>query len=535
MNIDNNSDHNIQKLDLDWDLRQPLPLPDNSVDFIFNEHFLDHLTVEEGQKSIKDFMRVLKPNGVMRIAMPDLANTVKAYYDENWKENSREYFQKFGLTFIQTRAELINIGFRWWGHKWLYDFEELYRRLREAGCVNIKRGNLRESEHQELRNLETRDESTLIAEVVKPCVRSILDCLQNDESRYIFHERIAFTQDNNNAHIDNIVKESLVHRLIENGKINALRNAKKIVCYMPYSSYISDHAVDCFYKLHRYLTEQDIKLTHICLSEIPSSTLKIAGDDKLLAAGIKFITREELVREYRDAIVTLLGLPYARAHEVWDYLLTEGFHREQFFSFIGKASPYFNEDFLGKQYFDLPEIRPDAEEVFIDGGSFDGGTLADFVTFAGGKYRKIYAFEPITSQYENVRQNISEWKIERTNVINKGLWSSDTTLSFIENSAGSRASANGHLKIPVTTIDSVIAERVTFIKLDVEGAEMEALKGAAATIRRDKPKLAISLYHLPTDVVNIPTYILSLVPEYRLFIRHYYYNHWETVLYAVMP
>ena len=83
------------------------------------------------------------------------------------KSNNAERFKKFGLTHIKTRAERINIAFRDWGHKWLYDREELERRLKEAGFVNIKFCNLRESDYPELRNLETRDESILIAECVK--------------------------------------------------------------------------------------------------------------------------------------------------------------------------------------------------------------------------------------------------------------------------------------------------------------------------------------------------------------------------------
>jgi len=167
INIDNNSDNNIQKLDLNWDLRKSLPFPDDSVDFIYNEHFLEHLTVEEGILAIKDFYRVLKPGGVMRIAMPDLESTVSVYFEKDWKEKYKSFYKKFGLTFIQTRAENININFRWWGHKWLYDWEELERRLKEAGCRNIKQCQIFQSEHLDLQNLETRDESTLIAEVTK--------------------------------------------------------------------------------------------------------------------------------------------------------------------------------------------------------------------------------------------------------------------------------------------------------------------------------------------------------------------------------
>lgn len=167
INIDNNSDNNIEKLDINWDLRWPLPFDDNSVDFIYNEHFLEHLTVEEGKEAIKRFMKVLKPGGVMRISMPDLLFCVNMYLDDNWKENNKEFLEKFGLNFVQTKAEMININFRQWGHKWLYDWSELDRRLREAGCVDVKRGNFRESDYPELKNLETRNESTLIAEVQK--------------------------------------------------------------------------------------------------------------------------------------------------------------------------------------------------------------------------------------------------------------------------------------------------------------------------------------------------------------------------------
>jgi predicted SAM-dependent methyltransferase len=165
INIDNNSDENIEKLDLNWDLRNPLPFPDNSVDFIFNEHFIEHLTVEEGQAAIKDLMRVLKPKGVMRMATPDLEVTIDKYI--NVPLSKDPVIKKFGLDFIKTRAERINIGFRWWGHKWIYDWEELERRLKEAGCKKMVRCELRKSKHPELRDLEIRDESTLIAEVTK--------------------------------------------------------------------------------------------------------------------------------------------------------------------------------------------------------------------------------------------------------------------------------------------------------------------------------------------------------------------------------
>lgn len=167
INIDNNSDNNIQKLDLNLDLRNPLPFKDNSVDYIYNEHFLEHLTVTEGLQALIEFRRVLKPDGILRIAMPDLVGVINLYLNENWKTDCAEFLQAAGLGFVKTRAEMLNINFRCWGHQWLYDWEELERRLREAGFEEIKQCQLRQSEHTDLVGLETRDESTLIAEAIK--------------------------------------------------------------------------------------------------------------------------------------------------------------------------------------------------------------------------------------------------------------------------------------------------------------------------------------------------------------------------------
>ncbi len=169
INIDNNSDDNIEasKLDLNWDLRNPLPFPDDSVDFIFNEHFIEHLTVEEGQAAVKDFMRVLKPGGVLRMATPDLEYAVYKYQKVPVEKDPT--MKRFKMDYIKTKAERLNVSFRWWGHKWLYDWEELQRRMIDIGIQKKKmtRSKLNKSKHKELQNLETRDESRLIIEITK--------------------------------------------------------------------------------------------------------------------------------------------------------------------------------------------------------------------------------------------------------------------------------------------------------------------------------------------------------------------------------
>jgi predicted SAM-dependent methyltransferase len=165
VNIDNNSDNNIKKLDLNWDLRNRLPFDDNSATFIYSEHFFEHLTPEEAHTTIQDLMRTLKPNGVMRIAMPDLQVVVDTYIHVPLDKDP--VINNYGMDFIKTRAEWINMSFSWWGHKWLYDWEELQRRLKDAGYTKVMRCHINKSRYPELRNLESRAESYLIAEVTK--------------------------------------------------------------------------------------------------------------------------------------------------------------------------------------------------------------------------------------------------------------------------------------------------------------------------------------------------------------------------------
>ena len=116
-----------------------------------------------------------------------------------------------------------------------------------------------------------------------------------------------------------------------------------------------------------------------------------------------------------------------------------------------------------------------------------------------------------------------------------GLWSCNDTLYFDgSGTGGSRiVGKQSDSSVEVVSLDSYIKDKVTFLKLDIEGAEMEALKGARYIIKTQKPKLAICVYHKKEDITEIPMYIKHLVPEYKLYLRHYSDDAGETVLYAV--
>jgi predicted SAM-dependent methyltransferase len=159
-----NIDLDSPKADLKHDLRQPLPYAGGSVEFIYNEHFMEHLTVQEGVAFLRECHRLLKPGGVLRVATPDLRYVAFRYFFR-WKK--QDWIRQYRYEWIQTRAEMMNMMFHEWGHRYLYDEEELRRRLTEAGFLTIVRRRLLRSPHPALRNRETRKDSKLILEATR--------------------------------------------------------------------------------------------------------------------------------------------------------------------------------------------------------------------------------------------------------------------------------------------------------------------------------------------------------------------------------
>ena len=175
----------------------------------------------------------------------------------------------------------------------------------------------------------------------------------------------------------------------------------------------------------------------------------------------------------------------------------------------------------GKQYLDF--FKPYDRETIIDLGSYDGNTDVEFLEWC--KNSKIYAFEPIPANYKNIEDNILRRKLEgQVFLIKKAAGDTDTEVYFSENGDSSQImfDSNEHsVRVSQTKIDTVIDEKITFIKMDIEGSELRALKGAKNTIKKCKPRLAICIYHRMSDLYDIPNYILSLEPNYRFAIRHY--------------
>lgn len=250
------------------------------------------------------------------------------------------------------------------------------------------------------------------------------------------------------------------------------------------------------------------------------------GTEKL---GIRIISPEELIEKYSDATVVVGTSDYAE--EVVEYLRTY-FKDEYIIPLVSRVTL----EHQLKQYLEESIMEYKDGEVFVDCGCYDFESSERLMNLCDVK--KIYAFEPDTQNLEKVKANVEKLGCkDKVEIYNLGLWDESTSLYF--NSFGDMMSkvccdGNAGNKIEVVALDSVIREKVTFIKMDIEGSEMKALQGGRNLIQTYKPKLAISIYHKWEDLVDIPAYIHELVPEYKLSIRHYFYSPAETVLYATI-
>ena len=248
--------------------------------------------------------------------------------------------------------------------------------------------------------------------------------------------------------------------------------------------------------------------------------LQFACSDKLLQ--VDFLSDTDSITENSD--------DYAR---IYDRLEDEQskIEFENLMNFRLNRDLGFMMDFklkLREQYFeDFLNFRN--SKVFIDGGCFDGNTSLEFVKFCPD-YKNVMIFEPNEKSFSNIKSRLGN--LPCITYYNKGLWQSSTTLFFNPDlGSASKIDDQGADSIETISIDEVVSSRVDFIKLDIEGAELLALKGGQETIATYKPILAICTYHNQTDYINLPNFILQLVPSYKLSFRHYTQGVFESVYY----
>ncbi len=173
------------------------------------------------------------------------------------------------------------------------------------------------------------------------------------------------------------------------------------------------------------------------------------------------------------------------------------------------------------------------DEVYVDGGSYDGDTIRTFIERVRGRFDDVYAFEPDPVTFAKLKANFDNEP--RVHPIHAGLHSHGGSLRFRDDaSRGAIFAADGEIEMPVTTIDDVLGDRrLTYVKMNIEGAEIDALRGGRNAIRKWRPRLAISDYHRASDLWRIPQQVLELNPDYELYLRQHDGGIIETVLYAL--
>lgn len=174
------------------------------------------------------------------------------------------------------------------------------------------------------------------------------------------------------------------------------------------------------------------------------------------------------------------------------------------------------------EYFDPKIFEKSPNEVFVDLGASVGDSAMHFLNSNRGNYKHIYCYEISPSTLEILKSTLKKYK--NITIHQKGAWSSPGKLYLKECAAGvsaNQVSESGEIVVETVRIDDDIPEPVTFVKMDIEGAEREALRGCARQIRENRPKLAICTYHGYEDIYAVPRLIDEIAPGYTFYMRYH--------------
>ncbi|MDE6592312.1 MAG: FkbM family methyltransferase [Oscillospiraceae bacterium] len=184
-------------------------------------------------------------------------------------------------------------------------------------------------------------------------------------------------------------------------------------------------------------------------------------------------------------------------------------------------------------------LYPDGDNesggIYIDMGAYNGDTVKEFCGFTNGDYKQIFALEPDPKNYRKLEENTAD--LPSVHLFNAAAWNEDGLVNFAGRSGRnasvdmSSSAASKVKPVPALRGDS-LCEKADYIKMDVEGAEKQAIEGAAELIKKGC-RLNIACYHRTEDIFAIPLQIHALNPNLRLYMRHHLYiPAWDTNLYA---
>lgn len=192
------------------------------------------------------------------------------------------------------------------------------------------------------------------------------------------------------------------------------------------------------------------------------------------------------------------------------------------------------------QYFPRDLFRLRDDECFVDCGAYDGDTIRAFAAETGGRFRHLIAFEADAGNISRLRDYLAGEPdlAARIDAHAFAVAGASGELRFAA-TAGTDASVStsGDTVVRCVSLDDSLGEDEipTMIKMDIEGSEMDALRGAESTVRKHRPLLAVCVYHRPDHLWSIPLWMREREPASRLHLRSYAVDGWESVCYSVPP
>jgi FkbM family methyltransferase len=273
-----------------------------------------------------------------------------------------------------------------------------------------------------------------------------------------------------------------------------------------------------------------------------TSIQPVAAIDHLRAAGFKYAASYAgVVRAAGSALplpafVTSQRMELAAHLPAWQSIhdaLGDEESRQTLLDVLGfrlSADPEYMRRYsvrIAEQYFE--DFMQYSNEVFVDAGGYDGDTTEAFAA-RHPDYRKVLFFEPSARNMASARTRLA--RLRDIEFFPLGLSDARELLRFNpESGSASSVSESGSEQICCDTLDAVVSEPVSFIKMDLEGWEMPALRGAAGHIDNDRPKLAIAIYHNAEDLRLVYQFVTEFGHGYRTYLRHYTQGWSETVLF----
>lgn len=324
--------------------------------------------------------------------------------------------------------------------------------------------------------------------------------------------------------------------------IEANKLGLKIVCFFDETVVGQINGLDVFHikDICSYVDEFDFVLTaSFSNSHLMASILKHYDVEKRIRLeNIPYIEadiiQEPQIREVQGLLKSL------RSKEIFELIVNAHANSNnctKLFDYITKQT---EEGFCSKgQYLDY--INFDEIKTVISGGVAEGFSTISFLN-SFKNLEKIYAFEPLYQDFKIEPNDQIIRNSGKVEMIEKALFSSSGESNIIINAASSKL--NNYLtseqlpKVKTVSIDDFVEseniEKIDFIKMDIEGAELESLKGAQKTIINHRPYLAICIYHHYNDLFDIPFYLSEILTNYSMEVYHYsMHNNEESVLYAI--